>query len=156
MPVGVKHSSWWVFVKCGRVCPKAISTRHQVCLIIRQLLFLRLNGPERKKRSQDFKMPRCWSQTIQRSGTDSRQGHKNERKRQKGFEKNQMWSCQEHIILQCCHIPELQPLWSLQKSEVFSAQRHGEDKQDVKRWRLGQEIPADRFLVAFLDWDEWF
>ncbi|KAJ8374998.1 hypothetical protein SKAU_G00055780 [Synaphobranchus kaupii] len=34
---------------------------------------------------------------------------------------------QEPISLQCNHIPELEPTWSLKKYKVSSAQRHGQD-----------------------------
>ena len=36
---------------------------------------------------------------------------------------------QEQIILQCCHIPEMQPTWSAQTYKVFGAQRHGQGKE---------------------------
>ncbi|KAA8586919.1 hypothetical protein FQN60_000755, partial [Etheostoma spectabile] len=49
--------------------------------------------------------------TIKRFVANSQQGRKK----------------REPINLQCCYIPEMQPTWSVQKYQVFSAQRHGPD-----------------------------
>ncbi|KAA8579165.1 hypothetical protein FQN60_007298 [Etheostoma spectabile] len=49
--------------------------------------------------------------------------------------------------LKCRHIPEMQPIWSVQKYKVFSAQR----RDPVETPRLGQEISEDRFFKGFMD-----
>ncbi|KAL1249255.1 hypothetical protein QQF64_020260 [Cirrhinus molitorella] len=51
---------------------------------------------------------------------------------------------QEPIILQCCHIPQLQPTWSVKKYEVFSSQRHGQGKKAETRPPLNKTHKVKR------------
>lgn len=159
----------------------------KVCITFRQLLFLRQNGPKKRfkglwkvKNCQVFqrdaallKLLRYWGVTTEPSNVLLKIANRDTywetpppQINCQRFEKNQTWSYQEPIILQCCHIPELQPTQSVQKYKVFSAYRHGQGKEgwnpttneqntQVETSRLGQEISEDRFFKRFYGLMRW-
>lgn len=93
----------------------------KVCIIIRQ------NGPEERFNSEKWQSTKSFSErcstleiaeiserdqgTIKHFVAKSQQGHKEHAEKKnmqidfKGFEKNQVWSYQDPINVQFCHIP---------------------------------------------------
>jgi len=123
----------------------------KVCRIIRQLLFLRQNGPKNG-----------FNWLLKSTFFNSQQGRKKHIE-----EKRSKWSATDlrriereatrkplsssAVILQNCDLPE--------GPEVSGVQRHGQGEGGWNphwtrhmRSRLGQETSEDRFVKGFLDW----
>lgn len=127
---------------------KWLTSYHKVCIIIRQLHYLRQNGPN-KRFNWHWKVKNCKCLSGRSSSLEIakllRHDHRtiehfvaiSQQGRKKRTEKKMLifttWgepSYQEPIILQCCNIPA----WSIQNCKVSSARRHSQGKEDNNHW----------------------
>lgn len=70
------------------------------------------------------------------------------------LEKKRKWSYQEPILLQCCHVADLQRTWRAQKNQLFRAWTHGYGKEgwdlintkEDTYWKFRHHLKTD-FMV---------